>query len=144
MTTPTEWTDDRLQEVLEEWHKRLALGAWVVGARFVPGKDLDPTHEADVEVNDEHRFARVRVMHPEEHGNDFFDQPWDVERAVVHELLHLHEHPMRAVVDAMLRHLSPAASEAFWAQYDLAREQMINTLARVLVNLKRENSNPAP
>lgn len=132
-----EWTQERLAAVAGEWQNLLRLQAWRLGVEFCDDKELNPDHEAEVEFLDEWRHARIRIMEPGQHPETFLGDPWDVEQALVHELVHILERPIRLAMDAALQHAAPAAREALWAQYDMAREQMINTFADVLVALKR-------
>lgn len=77
------------ERLLREWQRRLNLGDWVI--RIVPdclpddmGLENNSGEAEWVEVN---KSAVIRIINPELYGERII--PFDFEKTLVHELLHL-------------------------------------------------------
>jgi hypothetical protein len=98
---------------------------WDVYIKFCRGRDMSiPDVAGSCNWTLTKREASLRILDPIDYPDDVVvDQ--DVERTVVHELLHLHFAPF-------MEDYKPDDLE------HIAKEQAIETIAKTLVNLKRE------
>ena len=117
-------TDADVQAICRIWQARLRLQDWDIHCQLVRGFRLTEA-VAEVESLETKRVAWVRVMNPLDFQPDSL-LPQDVERSIVHELLHLV--------------LSPLAPE----EATLAEEQIVNALSATLVSLWRSRPDLAP
>ena len=117
-------TDADVQAICRIWQARLRLQDWDIHCQLVRGFRLTEA-VAEVESSDPKRTAWIRVMNPADYHPDFL-LPYDPERSIVHELLHV-----------LLR---PIAQEA----ESLAEEQVVHLLAGTLVSLYRSRPDLAP
>lgn len=111
------WTQKELARVCEEWKRELFLSHWQTTIKFKRREVLEDREgrvyvtktrlEASIEILDE----RDRCENP--------DFPYDTERTIVHELLHI----------AMDDLSEEVASDR--------EEQIVHNLSRTLTNLKR-------
>ena len=124
MSTPATLTDADVQAICRIWQARLRLQDWDIHCQLVRGFRLTEAI-AEVETSDTKRTAWIRVMNPADYHPDFL-LPYDPERSVVHELLHI-----------VLR---PIAQEA----ETLAEEQVVHLLSGTLVSLYRSRPDLAP
>lgn len=127
-------TDDELRACCCEWQRRLRLQDWDITIKRVRSSAYrDGTAKAgDVEVSQEKRMAVIRVTEPDDYDNqqnpDFgIDQ--DMERTLVHELVHLHFAPLWHVIKGDIE--------------DRFEEHAVNAISAALVAMKREESVPA-
>ena len=118
------FTDADVQAICRVWQERLRLQDWDIHCQLVRGFRLTEA-VAEVETSDPKRTAWIRVMNPADYHPDFL-LPYDPERSVVHELLHI-----------LLR---PIAQEA----ETLAEEQLVHQLSGTLVSLYRSRPDLAP
>lgn len=117
------FTQSMLESLTKEWQKRLRLQDWDVKVGFKRHYDMnDPANEAEMQMNSSLKRARVRLSNPADYCNEFW--PYDVEGALVHELLHIHFESME--------HGIPKDDPR-----DIAKEQAIDLIALALVNAKR-------
>jgi hypothetical protein len=115
-------TQEQLEERLAFWQKVLRLQDWRVRVRLVRQRDLrDPGNQGESEWVLENRAAVIRVLEPFDYPSDSV-WPQDMERTLVHELLHLHFAPFDA---------EPDTAES------IAQEQAIDCIATGLVALHR-------
>lgn len=111
---------ETLDELLAEWQGTLRLQDWDVEAAFRRAYDL-----TRVDVAGECRWvlsnktAVIRILDPCDFDPDIC-RPQDVERTLVHELLHLHFAPF-----------TPIGQETY------EHEQAIEAIAKALVAAKR-------
>jgi hypothetical protein len=108
------------------WQRRLGLSHWEICLKIVRGPTLDDGSMADVSWNLVKHQAMLRVIDPNDYPafiptHDAW--PQDMERSLVHELLHL----VFATFDA------PENTPE-----DSAQEQTIAALSKALVTLRRE------
>ena len=121
-------TLQELQDLSAWWQNRLELQDWRIHVRFVRGRHL-MQHDycaADIEWVNEHKYAFISIRTEDDYRDQFPDTsaaiPYDAERSLVHELLHIHTRAWETKQD------SPES---------IAEEQAINALARTLVAMKR-------
>ena len=109
-------------EILAKWQKILRLQDWVVTLKEVKSKDMDSKYvSATIETHADKKRARIEYLPLEEQAEDHFETR-DVERNLVHELLHLHFDPFDT---------DPNTPER------LAEEQAVSSLADALIALDR-------
>lgn len=77
------------RERLEEWQKRLGLEDWRISLRdCVPGEEMPAENVAGfTEFQEVNKTARIDIMDPDDFGERVI--PFEYERILVHELLHL-------------------------------------------------------
>lgn len=115
-------TEDELRSLCAEWQETLRLQDWDINVWIVRARDIDNA-SARVHWRQSTRDARISVQHP----SDFEAEPGheqDMERDLVHELLHLH--------------FSPFAADDDDSAENIAQEQAIHALSCSLVALKRK------
>ena len=79
-----------LSAIVAHYAPLLRLGEWEIQARWAHQRELrHHTRAAELEWCWNARSAIIRVVHPEEQPPAFDGTPFDVERLVVHELVHL-------------------------------------------------------
>lgn len=123
-------TEHELVELCQQWQKVLRLQDWDVRARLVRWHEMrEPCRNAgECEWSLSKKQAILRIVCPEDAGpNDHW--PHDVERTLVHELLHLHLAPLDRDDMDPLEHT--------------AMEQAIHAIACALVELKRASNREA-
>lgn len=118
-----DWTTDKLRETCEQWQETLRLQDWDVTIRLTRANEMH-----GIEVQGECGFifatkeAAIRILDPQD-----FDEGlafgMDVEKVVVHELLHLH---FAGWQEKEPKRICPVVGE-----------QAIDRLAKVLVSLSR-------
>lgn len=74
---------------LAEWQERLGLQEWQISLHdCVPaGEMMEENTDGFTEYQEVNRTARIQIMDPDEYGERVI--PFDYERILVHELLHL-------------------------------------------------------
>ena len=115
------------KELLDEWQTRLGLHDWRIKLNDNCKPDDMPVEESDgaTEWTECNKTARIDILDPQYYGERII--PFDYERILVHELLHLKtclvsDH----VPDLQARYM----------------HQMIDDLARALVDAKRSKDEP--
>lgn len=119
MSNPT-LNQENLDELLAEWQKTLRLQDWgiqVLLGRIFDMVDENTTGQCTWRLSN--KTALIRILDPSDYNPSFL-RPCDVEKTLVHELLHLHFAPF-----------CPLGSET-----DL-HEQAIEAIATGLVKAKR-------
>lgn len=112
-------------KLLREWQKRLGLDDWRI--KLVDNMNPeDMTLEnvsGDVDWSESIKTARIEIMNPKFYGKRIV--PFDYEKTLIHELLHL---KLCLVSDQV---------DEFQARY---MHQIIDDLARAFVDAKRTDS----
>jgi len=116
-------TDEQLRACCEEWQQRLRLQDWAVTVKFVDRWRIDPS-QAQIEWCRWKKAANISVGRPGQYDPSECEHG-DVERFVVHELLHLHLFPWEPEGEGVEEKL---------------QEHAIVCLAEALVGLKRQAS----
>jgi len=115
-------TQEQLEALCREWQGILRLQDWDVKPELVRRFDLlDESRQGECQYELQLKAAVIRVLRAE----DLPPSPWpaDLEKTLVHELLHLHFAPFMPEPEEGLRHV--------------AAEQAIELIAEALVRLKR-------
>ena len=117
-----EYSSAEKDELLTKWKDRLCLGDWEIKliADCVPDELLSADATGEVEYTFVNRSAIIRIIKPEVYGERL--RPFDFEKTLVHELLHLRF----AVIDT--------ADEV----RDRVQHQLMEDLARAMVYANRE------
>ena len=112
--------------LLAEWQKRLGLQDWRI--KLLPKckpEDMELENVAGcTEWNETLKTARIEILDPEYYGNRIV--PFDFEKTLVHELLHLKTSFVSNDVDDL---------------QERVMHQMIDDLARALIDAKRSERN---
>jgi hypothetical protein len=123
LPTPTQ---AELESLLSEWQRRLRLQDWTVRIKCVR------VHEMSLAGTDgtctwqlETKRAIVEIIDPIDYPPSRFGYDQDIEKTIVHELLHLHFAPF-ATPDG--------------GPFDTAQEQAIDLIAGALVDARRDLS----
>lgn len=115
------------EKLLNEWQERLGLQDWAIVLRYnCKFSDLETQDSVGETLwNITIKNATIRIISKEEYGTDR-TLPFDFEKTLVHELLHL----KFGIIDSMN---STYESKVV----DELRHQLIDDLARALVMAKR-------
>lgn len=85
-----EVTLDDLQERLAYWQKVLRLQDWDVSVEIVRRHKVSGRSMGHSDISDMKRAAHILIADPSDYEGDWFDERFgDIERVLVHELLHL-------------------------------------------------------
>jgi len=82
-------TNAQLDQWLRTWQSRLALSEWKVEVRMVRATDLNPDTLGHLKWNAADHTATIKVLNPLDYELPADQIPADIERTVVHELVHL-------------------------------------------------------
>lgn len=116
--------EEEYQQLCHEWQKTLRLQDWDIVVRVCTHWGMSTNCQGEVDWVVEKKKAIVRLLDPAHcQPNKAF--PQDLEKTLVHELLHLH-------------FASYAADDG--TAEDIAQEQTIDILACAMVQLKRTQS----
>ena len=123
-----------LKEVVNYWKPRLGLSDWDIEIRFVEPKELHRSTSAVAEANwtISRRIGTLRVVKPE------FSQecsPVDIEKSVVHEMLHL-------TFGYASEFIPDPPANVSSITYEVCLEQPIDLLACTLVKLRQSSADP--
>ena len=118
-------TNEQLQALCREWQQVLRLQDWDVRCKFVRQREMtDSGCAGECRFQLEKKQAVIYVIDPIDWPPNCA-WPQDVEKTLVHELLHLHMAPFQPSHDT-LEHVM--------------MEQAIESIATGLVRLRRANS----
>jgi hypothetical protein len=82
-------TISQVEQWLHTWQARLALTDWKVEVRIVRAADLNPDTLGHLKWNAGDHTASIKVLSPQDYDLAPDEIPADMERTVVHELVHL-------------------------------------------------------
>lgn len=108
------------QQSCQEWQQILGLMDWDVSVKIVSYEEIEEGTEGRVDWVITNKTADIKLIKPEGYPFDAL-RPYNMEEALVHELLHLHFAPFN--INTGLKAIS--------------QEQAINAIAKALVNLKK-------
>jgi hypothetical protein len=117
-------TEERAQDWLRVWQKRLRLDDWKIEVKIVRIWELEPGTLGHIDWSTPRKVALIKVLNPADYELPPEKIPADMELSIVHELVHLH---------LSVLPLSKASRGA--------EEQVVTMIADALVNL--EHSPPA-
>ena len=108
-------TQEELERLCREWQKILRLQDWDIKVKICRQNDMTPDSQADSTWTLPKKTAIIRLCDP----IDYIDVAWpqDMERSLVHELLHLHLAPIDdfepgTIKDILLEQAVDAMSKA--------------------------------
>jgi hypothetical protein len=113
-----------LRNLCTEWQNRLGLAHWRIDIRFGRRDEFENGVIANVTQQVEFERAVIKILESYQHSS-LFSQ--DIEQSIVHELLHI-----------VFATLDP--EDGYYGVQKVLSEQVINRLAQVLVDLKRERT----
>lgn len=123
------YTEEQLREKCSEWQRILRLQDWDVRTSIVRERDMvTKDSNAEISVNVPHRLAQLRMLDPIDYSLDCLN-PQDMERSLVHELLHIHLWTFTTDLSTTLQD---------------AEEQAINMITNALISLYRRGDGNAP
>ncbi len=122
MVIPQIVSNEELIKLCREWQAVLRLQDWIVQVRFVRHFELNHTEQGNCSSNCMKKMAQIRIVTPEDYNNPEWQQ--DVEKTLVHELLHLYSAPFTD--------LNPPHFPL------MLEEQMVDGLATAFIRLKRD------
>ena len=115
-------TIEELETLLFEWQGRLCLTEWDIALKIVRSSEFgEEDNQADITYNELSGQGIIRILDPIDWGNNLFNQ--DMEKALVHELLHLMWHDFEPADEESREH-------TLW-------HRRLETTARIMVLLKR-------
>lgn len=87
-------TDEQLKSLCELWQKRLRLQDWRIDVRLVDSGELPDEGGGVCLVHAENRTVVIKILRPNSYNqtSDFykaFPDTFDVEKTLIHELLHI-------------------------------------------------------
>lgn len=113
--------NDKGQKLLKEWKDRLGLQDWKIKLKINCGQDdIDENSVGEVEWNETNQSAMICIGREEDYGKRV--RPYDFEKTLVHELLHIKTCFLTDTPDETLARVG---------------HQLIDSLARALVDAKR-------
>lgn len=117
------FTHDELRAKCAEWQQVLRLQDWTVDLNIKRGREfVTKDSNAEVGLNEQHKSAFIAIMDPVDYDPDQ-RRPQDMERDLVHELLHIHFWTLTRGNDD--------------TNIEIAEEQAINMIAEGLIQLSR-------
>ena len=112
-----------INDLLEEWQERLGLQDWAIILRFnLPEEEMQGDAGTTI-WNNVNKIAEVHIIQEGDYNSIV---PYDFERILVHELLHI-----------KFGYLQIEPSNYEEQVFDEAQHQLIDDLARALVMAKR-------
>lgn len=110
-------------KILEEWTDRLGLQNWVISLNPCCKQDemTEPESTGCTTWNETIRTARIEILDPQYYGDDRIT-PFDWEKTLVHELLHIKTCFISSECDILQERIA---------------HQLIDDLARAFVDAKR-------
>lgn len=116
------YTKEKLRDKCAEWQKVLRLQDWDIKTSIERERDMKIANcNGVITINEEHRSATIRILDPLDYSPDE-PYPQDMEKTLVHELLHIHLIPMTKDYEG---HLA------------VAEEQAINMMTSGYIELAR-------
>ena len=110
-------------ELLNEWQERLGLQDWVIILRFNLFEEDMNKSAGETIWNNVNKLAEIHIIRDEDFNSLI---PYDYERILVHELLHI-----------KFGYLQSEPNNYEEQVFDEAQHQLIDDLARALVMAKR-------
>jgi hypothetical protein len=125
--TEVHLTQEQAEALCLEWQETLRLQHWDIKLKIARGNGLDLPEglQGRCEWVLKKRSAFIRLINPMDWDKTIL-WPQDMERTLVHELLHLHFAPFDEFPQDSANHV--------------AAEQAIDALSLALVNLKRKHA----
>lgn len=117
-------TDNEANKLLTEWIDRIGLHNWVISLNpcCKPDEMTEPESTGCTTWNETIRTARIEILDPQYYGDDRI-VPFDWEKTLVHELLHIKTCFISSECDPLQERIA---------------HQLIDDLARAFVRTKRD------
>jgi hypothetical protein len=113
---------NELEALLFEWQNQLCLTEWDIALKIVRRSEFgEEDNQADITYNESTGQGIIRILDPVDWDNALFNQ--DMEKGLVHELLHL-----------MWRDFEPDDEES---REHVLWHRRLEATARIMVALKR-------
>jgi hypothetical protein len=129
MSKKKPYVEDPLEiakELVAKWQKILYLQPWNIVVDTASRDDMETDGQAEVSLNNYCRNALVRILSPKEFRKSMngWDQYFkrDIERSVVHELLHIKMDEFVGQVDG---------------KDEMLYERFVDNMAKILVGMER-------
>lgn len=116
------------EKLLNEWKERLGLQEWYIKLIYnckATETDYPDSAVGQTEWQTTNKSAIIKIISEQEHGGDRI-LPYDFEKTLVHELLHI----KFSIIDKRIDTYEGAVAEQ-------VRHQLIDDIARALVMAKR-------
>ena len=126
-------TQKQVRDLVTEWAKRLNLHAWVMDLGFEDLKD----NGAEAESRFRSTGKQVRIVFDLKSEN--FASAEELERAVVHELVHVTMRETTRTIKKLYNFAygeSSDISQNFLLEFELHVEDLCDHLAKVLIGMK--------
>jgi hypothetical protein len=117
-------TEEELRAKCAEWQKLLGLQDWVVTLKMKRAHDMPEDCGGTCDHMDSKRVAIVSILDPVDYPPNAWI-PHDMERDLVHELLHIHLEHWKTERESL---------------EDFSKERAVHALSEALVNLRRGTS----
>lgn len=125
-----------VQSYIEKWKSLLRIDDWDIHPKVVDAHELNGDQDAQVTYVLHNKIALVKIADI----NTFEPDAWNgfgcIEKAVIHELLHLVLAGMEYAWSDIAETLSPSAREIAEKNWELASEQPVALMTNVLYDLK--------
>lgn len=110
-------------ELLNEWQERLGLQDWAIILRFNLLEEDMNNNAGETRWENSNKVAEIHIIREEDHNSII---PFDFERILVHEILHI-----------KFSYFQNEPENYEQQVFDEAQHQLIDDLARALVMAKR-------
>lgn len=115
---------EKLMDACKEWQKVLRLQDWTISASIERGRDISMADvQGECNWTIQSKMAKIKVLDATDYEDSLMVEQ-DMEKTLVHELLHLHA--------------APFDNFAYNSLENTSLEQAIDAIANALVNTKRE------
>ena len=126
----------KVNALIQEWRIILRLEHWDVRAMIVRPSEITG-RQATITFNSCNSLAQIQLADPDiletsEMWADFHN----LEKIIVHELLHLMLVGMEYIWTHVMEEISPSARNIAEKQWEIASEQPVELLANILISLK--------
>ena len=126
----------KVNALIQEWRIILRLEHWDVRAMIVRPSEITG-RQATITFNSCNSLAQIQLADPDilktpEMWADFHN----LEKIIVHELLHLMLVGMEDIWAHVVEEISPSARNIAERQWEIASEQPVELLANILISLK--------
>src|SRR3990167_913265 len=83
-------SNEELETACTEWQKRLRLQDWIVKPKLFRGRDMKMEGcQGECEFQLKNKTAAIRILDAVDYSEDYIIEQ-DMDKTLVHELLHLH------------------------------------------------------
>jgi len=126
----------KVQLYIEKWQSILRINDWEIRSKVVDASELNGDQDAQVTYVLHNKIALVKIADINTFEPDVWNGFGCIEKAVIHELLHLVLAGMEYAWSDIAETLSPSAREIAEKNWKLASEQPVALMTNVLYDLK--------